>query len=170
MSPIRSRIEQLRPSQRLPLNNVIQSASTIHIKTTPTKTSKSRVSISSNGTAPPHHESLLGHGPLTVGTAANSPENKRLSALTNEEPDSKRSSQISSTSTNASGKKKKSMIGPWQLGSSVGKGTIGKVRKARHVTTGQQAAVKIISKKVAEAFRAESLANLTISSKARLRR
>lgn len=47
----------------------------------------------------------------------------------------------------------------------IGQGGIGKVRRVRHSVTGQDAAVKIIPKAVAEKARAESLANLVESSR-----
>ena len=113
----------------------------------------------------PHHESLRPGGTLQirneVGTTNNNVEDKRLSAITNEEqPSSKRDSQISAVSTNASGPRRKRFVGPWNLGRTIGKGGSGRVRKARHIMTGQEAAVKIISKKVAETLRSESIANM----------
>ncbi|KAB8337240.1 hypothetical protein FH972_021542 [Carpinus fangiana] len=115
----------------------------------------------------PHHESLPAHGALTVRNTCNTPENKRLSAVTDENYDSKRSSQVSTTSTNASakGRRRKTHIGPWLLGSDIGKGGCGKVRKVKHSLTGQVAAAKIISKKIAEKARAESLMNLVEAQK-----
>ena len=44
------------------------------------------------------------------------------------------------------------------LGKTIGKGASGRVRKARHATTGQDAAIKIVSKKSAEVLRSQSLA------------
>ena len=117
---------------------------------------------------PPHHESIQGHGALTVQNATSSPENKRLSTVTAEDQiDSKRSSQVSSTSTNATsnGKRRKTFIGPWRLGKDVGKGACGKVRLVKHYATGDLAAAKIVAKKVAELSRAESLVELVESSK-----
>ena len=49
-------------------------------------------------------------------------------------------------------------MGPWRLGKTIGKGASGRVRKARHKYTGQDAAIKIISKKSAKMLRSESLA------------
>ncbi|KAI9722523.1 MAG: hypothetical protein M1828_004518 [Chrysothrix sp. TS-e1954] len=118
-------------------------------------------------TSLPHHESAPVNGGLTVQNATSSPENKRLSAITNEDQiDSKRSSQISTTSTNASAKglKRKTAIGPWRLGRDIGKGAVGKVRKVKHLVTGEVAAAKIVGKKVAELARAESLLLLVESS------
>lgn len=51
-------------------------------------------------------------------------------------------------------------MGPWRLGKTLGKGASSRVRKARHAVTGQDAAVKIVSKQVAKSLRTESLANM----------
>ena len=134
---------------------------------TPQKSTKKEVSPSHETKVLPHHESIAGNGGLTVQNATSSPENKRLSAVTNDDQiDSKRSSQISTTSTNASaqGKKRKVTIGPWRLGKDVGKGACGRVRKVKHVATGEIAAAKIVAKRVAELARAESLVALVESS------
>jgi serine/threonine protein kinase len=45
-----------------------------------------------------------------------------------------------------SSKKTKSQVGPWKLGRTLGRGSSGRVRLAKHVTTGQLAAVKIVPK------------------------
>ncbi|KAH6646969.1 hypothetical protein BKA67DRAFT_684429 [Truncatella angustata] len=57
----------------------------------------------------------------------------------------KRISQIS-TSSGASSGKRKTHIGPWQLGKTLGKGSAGRVRLARHHATREQVAVKILPK------------------------
>lgn len=114
----------------------------------------------------PHHESLKPGGNLQIRNHPSSPlsniEEKRLSAITSEsQRDSNRDSQISTTSTNASGKsRRKTHVGPWRLGRTLGKGSSGRVRKARHAVTGQDAAIKIVSKHVAKKLRTESLANM----------
>lgn len=117
----------------------------------------------------PHHESLIPGGNLQIRNPSSpSPpgvEDKRLSAITNEsQRNSNRDSQISTVSTNASGKsgksRRKTHVGPWRLGKTLGKGASGRVRKARHAVTGQDAAIKIVSKKVAKSLRTESLANM----------
>ena len=74
---------------------------------------------------------------------------------------SNRNSQISTVSTNASdGKRIKSCIGPWKLGKTLGKGATARVRLARHVHTGQEAAIKIVQKRHALMSQAGSLAAL----------
>ena len=112
----------------------------------------------------PHHSSHHPGGVLQKMNPPSSPitkaEDKRVSAVSSEEARaSNRLSQISNTSTNASGKgRRKTHVGPWRLGRTIGKGASGRVRKARHAYTGQDAAIKIVSKKSAEVLRSTSLA------------
>lgn len=89
-------------------------------------------------------------------------EDKRISAVSSEGNNSSvRYSQASNTSTNASGKgKRKVHVGPWRLGKTIGKGASGRVRKARHVFTGQDAAIKIVSKKAARFLKSSSLLSI----------
>lgn len=114
----------------------------------------------------PHHESLAPGGNLQVRNKPASPsskaEDKRISAISSEDArNSNRDSQISN-STNASGKsRRKTHVGPWRLGATIGKGATGRVRKARHAITQRDAAIKIVSKKqAAEMLRSGSLAVL----------
>lgn len=116
----------------------------------------------------PHHESLKPGGTLqTRNIPPNSPisavVNKRLSAVSGEEKrNANRDSQISTASTNTSGisRRRKTHVGPWQLGKTIGKGSSGRVRKARHALTGQDAAIKIVSKTMAQQLRTASLAHM----------
>ncbi|KAG0651271.1 Serine threonine-kinase HSL1 [Hyphodiscus hymeniophilus] len=121
----------------------------------------------------PHHESHDRSPPSPLpqfeGEAqrAGSPNsniiNPRMSAISKgyAATDSNRSSRISTTSTNTSdGKKRKSCIGPWQLGKTLGSGATARVRLARHTVTGQIAAVKIVQKKFAQMSQAGSLKDL----------
>lgn len=71
----------------------------------------------------------------------------------------KRFSQIS-TSSGASGGNRKSHIGPWQLGKTLGKGSAARVRLARHRTTQDIVAVKILAKNMTELTAAGSMAEL----------
>ncbi|KAJ5670673.1 uncharacterized protein N7477_006036 [Penicillium maclennaniae] len=55
-------------------------------------------------------------------------------------------------------RKRKTHVGPWQLGRTLGKGATGRVRLAKHAVTGQTAAIKIVSKKSAAMVQSESIA------------
>jgi hypothetical protein len=113
----------------------------------------------------PHHESLEPSGTLAVRDHTASPGPKRISQIANEyERDAKRDSGVSTTSTNASGRKRKTFIGHWQLGKTIGKGGCSRVRVVRHRYRNQYGAVKIITRSVAEKTRAQSLANLIEST------
>ncbi|KAM0722783.1 hypothetical protein Q7P37_002225 [Cladosporium fusiforme] len=115
----------------------------------------------------PHNESLTANGSLAVRhVQPSSPEHRRISQIANEnERDPKRNSAISTASTTASGRKRKTDIGHWQLGKTIGKGGCSRVRAVRHRYTRQYGAVKIIARSTAESTRAQSLANLIESSK-----
>lgn len=81
---------------------------------------------------------------------AASADDRRIAAVvaaTEARPGSNRNSQASVESNNGSAKsQRKTHVGPWQLGKDLGSGSTARVRKARHVVTGQLAAVKIISR------------------------
>ncbi|CAK7217312.1 serine/threonine-protein kinase gin4 [Sporothrix bragantina] len=86
--------------------------------------------------------------------------NKRNSAASRDShqtADSKRASQYSSCDGFPN---KKSHIGPWQLGKTLGKGSSARVRAARHCSTHQPVAVKIIAKKTARMTQSGSIAQL----------
>ncbi|KAI9804922.1 MAG: hypothetical protein M1833_006225 [Piccolia ochrophora] len=103
----------------------------------------------------PHHESLRPNGNLNVLNGRSSPsplmEDRRISVVVGEEQtESNRNSHISAASTNASGKsRRKTHVGPWRLGKTLGRGATARVRLAKHAVTGQFAAVKIVSKAAA---------------------
>lgn len=144
---------------------------------TPSDTQRNQKTFTAPSSSPgtlPHNESLVANGTLAVrNTPATSPGNNRVTAIMNDTSrDSKRTSQISQTSTNASdagrtaGRKRKTHIGHWQLGKTIGKGGCSRVRIVRHKQNPEQyGAVKIISRAVAETTRAQSLANLIESTK-----
>lgn len=116
----------------------------------------------------PHNESLEPNGTLTVRTQPRpvSAENKRVSQITSDDArDSKRNSAISTTST-SSGVRRKTWIGHWQLGKTIGRGGCSRVRVVRHRYRDQYGAVKIITRSTAEQTRAQSLANLIESIRA----
>ena len=119
----------------------------------------------------PHHTSLTVkkvlqslNDPLSAPSANAKAEDKRVSAISSEDArNSNRDSQVSTTSTNASGKgRRKIEVGPWRLGTTIGKGATGRVRKVQHKYTGQYAAVKIISKRSAELYNSTSLATMDV--------
>ncbi|KAF2689480.1 Pkinase-domain-containing protein [Lentithecium fluviatile CBS 122367] len=117
----------------------------------------------------PHNESLVPNGTLAVRhpQPSPSPQHKRVSAVIGEcrPRDPKRDSEVSNASTNAStGGRRKTHIGPWQLGKTIGKGGCSRVRLVRHTVTGQYGAAKIIAKATADKVRALSLANLANSA------
>jgi len=117
----------------------------------------------------PHNESIVPNGSLAVRYELPTPENKRLSAVVSADArphNAKRDSDISNASTNASStnRRRKTHIGPWQLGRTIGRGGCSRVRLVRHSGTGQYGAAKIISKATAEKVRALSLANLIQSA------
>ena len=59
----------------------------------------------------------------------------------------KRLSQQSNHS-NSSKMKVENRVGPWRLGRTLGKGSTGRVRLAKHTVTGQLAAIKIVPKNI----------------------
>ncbi|KAF2116737.1 hypothetical protein BDV96DRAFT_34142 [Lophiotrema nucula] len=131
----------------------------------------SREAIATSSPRPlPHNESLVPNGTLAVRHQPQpSPENKRLSTVIDDEcrpHNSKRDSTISNASTNASGtgRRRKTHIGLWQLGKTIGRGGCSRVRVVRHSVTGEYGAAKIISKAMADKVRALSLANLIKSA------
>ena len=90
-------------------------------------------------------------------------DNKRLSTVADEvSTEKKRDSQASATSTGSgtAKAKRKTHVGPWQLGRTLGKGATGRVRLAKHKDTNQIAAVKIVSKKSAALVQSASMARM----------
>ena len=113
----------------------------------------------------PHHDSLHAgnnhHNLKYTSPSLSKVEDKRISAVSSEENNKNRFSQISSASTYASGNgRRKTHVGPWRLGRTIGKGASGRVRKARHEYTGQDAAIKIVSKKAAKILKSSSLISI----------
>ncbi|RMZ91980.1 hypothetical protein DV736_g799, partial [Chaetothyriales sp. CBS 134916] len=115
----------------------------------------------------PHRKSAKADGNLSTrakGTAAGQAiENKLVHAVTKEATrDSKRNSAASTASSTiyTNKGKRKTHVGPWQLGKTLGKGATGRVRLAKHCLTGQVAAVKIVSKKSAAMVQSASMARM----------
>ncbi|KAJ5542640.1 hypothetical protein N7535_005063 [Penicillium sp. DV-2018c] len=95
---------------------------------------------------------------LMTPTPQRNKENERLSVATDMQPDSARNSIMSAASLLSSRGKRKTHVGPWQLGRTLGKGATGRVRLAKHAVTGDTAAIKIVSKKSAAMVQSESIA------------
>ena len=102
--------------------------------------------------------------PAPTAMVESGPDNPRLSANTQDSSDgsdSRRVSQFSNVSSNASSTRQhKTHIGPWQLGKTLGKGSSARVRQARHRVSHQIVAIKIVAKSIAHINQAGSLANL----------
>lgn len=136
-----------------------------NINTSIERANDGRKSItSSSQNALPHNHSIVAsrrHDVRSSSPVAYSPRNERVAAIVEtSQRKAKRNSEISNASTTASSSKRKSFVGRWQLGKTVGKGGCSTVRLVRHKDTGQIGAAKIISRKMAESVRAQSLANL----------
>lgn len=124
---------------------------------------QNRAQILASTQASTNHSNTHQEQLRAMGSPGTNAANPRLSAISKESQvhQSNRNSQISTTSTNASdGRKRKTHIGPWNLGKTLGKGATARVRKARHAFTGQHAAIKIVQKKHAQMSQAGSLAQL----------
>lgn len=112
----------------------------------------------------PHHESRKPENNLQLinqrGSPGGTAANKHLTSVVDqEEKETNRISQISTTSTDTLGRRpRKTHVGPWHLGKTLGKGATGRVRYARHKLTGQPAAVKIVSKAMALKMQSKSIA------------
>lgn len=92
-------------------------------------------------------------------TASRAPSASRTKTIVDEDASAgKRDSQVSYSS--ASSGKRKTHIGPWQLGKTLGKGSAARVRLARHHVTQELAAVKILSQASCHMTQAGSLAEL----------
>lgn len=148
------------PSLRLPLHDTTAKVNNQQ----PITVSRRTASNASSVHPLPHHESHEPTNNLQVRKNMAVPrpraENKHLSTVANNEvKEMNRISQISTTSTNVDGRKKrKTHVGPWHLGRTLGKGATGRVRFARHKLTSQPAAIKIVSKKAAMNMQSRSIA------------
>ncbi|KAI1779086.1 Pkinase-domain-containing protein [Hypoxylon cercidicola] len=56
-------------------------------------------------------------------------------------------SQVSLLSASSDGRRRKTRVGPWELGKTLGSGSAAKVKLVRHTTTHELAAVKILSRR-----------------------
>ncbi|KAH7065163.1 serine/threonine-protein kinase GIN4 [Macrophomina phaseolina] len=106
-----------------------------------------------------HNESLLPQGDTpTVHRPTSTAENKHPANVA--KIDSRAVNRDSAVSNLSNSSGRKTHIGPWQLGKTIGEGGCSRVRAVRHCVTGQLGAAKIISKKTADKVKAQSLLNL----------
>ncbi|KAL4883850.1 hypothetical protein BJY04DRAFT_226194 [Aspergillus karnatakaensis] len=91
-------------------------------------------------------------------SSRNNAEKNCLSPVVDSRGGSKRSSAVSAASIISGKGKRKTHVGPWQLGRTLGSGATGRVRLAKHAVTGQTAAIKIVSKKCAAISQSDSIA------------
>lgn len=107
-----------------------------------------------------HRHTVVPHGEATVPTRVSASAVSRNAPGPKTDPNAnKRDSQIS-TSSGASSSKRKTHVGPWHLGKTLGKGSAGRVRLARHSETGEDAAVKILPKHGVRLTQAGSLQDI----------
>ncbi|KAL4904701.1 hypothetical protein BDW74DRAFT_185562 [Aspergillus multicolor] len=99
--------------------------------------------------------------PLSSGNHA---EKNCPSPVVDSRGDSKRNSTVSASSTLSGKGKRKTHVGPWQLGRTLGSGATGRVRLAKHAVTSQTAAIKIVSKKCAAISQSDSIAAMDKSA------
>lgn len=159
------------PTRRPPLgeatrrvNNNQSNHTRLQLKSTPTDNDSLRqdgLLQVYNQTSPSPGEHYSYRDEPRMGSPISNVVNPRLSAISKEAAtDSKRSSQISTTSSASDGKNIKKFIGPWKLGRTLGEGATARVRLAKNRNTHQMAAIKIVQKKNAQLSQAGSLANL----------
>ena len=179
--------------QREPLGDGTSTANaSLHTSKSSRSTKSSTPSATASSRVLPHQESIPSTGGLSVREAiklyesphALTPQGSQKSARAarasaegsvnrvstepiEEEDEDKRASHASASSQGSAWAHRKKRIGPWILGKDVGKGMVGRVRKVKHVYTGQIAAAKIIPKAAAAEIRAASLANLELSMAAK---
>ncbi|GKZ30092.1 hypothetical protein AbraIFM66950_007786 [Aspergillus brasiliensis] len=101
--------------------------------------------------------------PMSIVTSPLSAKNADVNCSTpapDSQPGTNRNSTISAASIISSQGKRKTHVGPWQLGRTLGSGVSGRVRLAKHSVTGQLAAIKIVSKKSAAITQSASIAGM----------
>lgn len=107
-----------------------------------------------------HRQSVASRSKATPATRASASAVSRTAPGPKPDPYAdKRASQIS-TSSGASSSKRKTHVGPWHLGKTLGKGSAGRVRLARHSETGENVAVKILPKHGVRLTQAGSLQDI----------
>ncbi|KPI41663.1 Serine/threonine-protein kinase HSL1 [Cyphellophora attinorum] len=140
-----------RPSSRRPPLAERQPRATP--QPTPTKPHNS---IKTPSPRMPHHESLHPDGNLSVRGKKSS----QKSAVVQPDPPEEPPVETERKTVYTNKGKRKTHVGPWHLGRTLGKGATGRVRLARHSGTGDIVAVKIVSKKSAAMVQSASMAKI----------
>lgn len=169
-----SRVSSARPGTRVPFGDATSRANT---SSTPKPTAGSKYASAQYEVASPasvgatyaFSPSVTASSPAYAPSVYAAPSNADSPAQDYRD-ESKRNSAASRDSQTASDLRhysscdgfpnKKSHIGPWQLGKTLGKGSSARVRAARHCVTHQPVAVKIIAKKTARMTQSGSIAML----------
>ncbi|KAL4989478.1 hypothetical protein BDW68DRAFT_195974 [Aspergillus falconensis] len=116
----------------------------------------------------PEEYALTSPVPMSIVDSPLSPrnnaENNCLPPVADSRAGSKRNSAVSAASIVSAKGKRKTHVGPWQLGRTLGSGATGRVRLAKHAVTGQTAAIKIVSKKCAAMSQSDSIAAMDKSA------
>ncbi|KAL2871542.1 serine/threonine-protein kinase [Aspergillus lucknowensis] len=103
--------------------------------------------------------------PMSIVNSPLSPRNDPGKNSPSQAVDSRTGSKRNSAASTVSGKgKRKTHVGPWQLGRTLGSGATGRVRLAKHAVTSQTAAIKIVSKKCAAISQSDSIAAMDKSA------
>ncbi|KAF2155687.1 Pkinase-domain-containing protein [Myriangium duriaei CBS 260.36] len=157
-----------RPSSRRQPLGPGDARANIHPQAYPSADKRASHRVSAHPKDLPQNRSLENNSSPQARSSPTHAQGKRISHIKSYEQqhNGKRDSEISNASSTGSGNGRKRTIGQWQLGRTIGRGGCSTVRLVRHVVTGQQGAVKIISRKMAEQVRAQSLANLAASQEA----
>ena len=106
--------------------------------------------ISDKENRQPYHPSFAAKAAKAAVTRSVTPTPNQIDKVVESVANAtKRLSQHSSQSS-SSKRKVENRVGPWRLGRTLGKGSTGRVRLAKHTTTGQLAAIKIVPKNIIE--------------------
>lgn len=134
LKPVQVNIPPPNPLRAHPPDNQRPQKRTSSTKSAPTRPMNAPVHMNSN-----------------VRTNTNTNTNSHTSAVPKAvqrvvKEDTRRASQISTVSTFSNGRRRKTQVGPWELGKTLGNGSAAHVRLVRHNVTGELAAVKILAR------------------------
>lgn len=115
--------------------------------------------ISDKENRQPYHPSFAAKAAKAAVTRSVTPTPNQIDKVVESVANAtKRLSQHSNQSS-SSKRKVENRVGPWRLGRTLGKGSTGRVRLAKHTTTGQLAAIKIVPKNIIDFDGSNSASN-----------